>query len=113
LQNGHELFLYTNRDLGDNDGSIGVKRVDEPQHYGVVKLDSERVVDLVKNPYDPPSELAIIRVYVIEDTLALFAAFEDLVENDLRSAGNEYQLTDALDWIVVQSADLRILNVEG
>lgn len=112
FENGYEQFLNAHRDLGDIDGSIGVKRVDKPQHYGVVELDNDRIVDLVEKPDDPPSELAISGVYVVEDTPALFAALEHLVENDLRGAGNEYQLTDALERIVEQGADLRTFDVE-
>jgi glucose-1-phosphate thymidylyltransferase len=91
-------FLDAHTALGDVDGSIGVKRVDAPSNYGIVTMDGrgERIRALVEKPDDPPSNLAISGVYMIEDTAGLFDALESLIENDVRGAGDEYQLTDGL-----------------
>lgn len=112
FENGYEQFLNAHDELEDVDGSIGVKSVKEPQHYGVVELDGDRIVDLVEKPDVPPSEFAISGVYILEDTVALFDTLSYLIENDLRGAGDEYQLTDALDRMVNQGADLRTFDVD-
>lgn len=112
FENGYQQFISAHRSLGDVDGSIGVKRVDEPQHYGVVELDGDRIVDMVEKPDDPPSEFAISGVYVVEDTPALFDALGHMIENDLRGAGDEYQLTDALRQMVDDGAELGTFGVE-
>ncbi|QZX99898.1 sugar phosphate nucleotidyltransferase [Halobaculum rubrum] len=113
FENGYEQFLEAHRSLGDVDGSLGVKRVDDPQHYGVAELGSDdHIVDLVEKPDDPPSEYAISGVYIIEDSESLFQALEHLVEKDIRGAGDEYQLTDALSRMVDQGADLHTFEVE-
>lgn len=112
FENGYRTFLEANGALSGADGSIGVKQVDEPGHYGVVKLDGDRIVRLVEKPEDPPSDLAISGVYVVDDTDSLFDALTHIVENDLRGAGDEYQLTDALQRMIDEGADLRTFGVE-
>jgi glucose-1-phosphate thymidylyltransferase len=112
FENGHARFLEAHRDGDVPDASIGVKIVDEPSHYGVVELDDGRVQRLVEKPDEPPSDLAISGVYVVEDSPSLFAALEHIVENDLRGAGNEYQLTDALQRMVDDGGNLATFEVE-
>lgn len=113
FENGYEQFLAAHAGLGDVDGSLGVKQVDEPQYYGIVELDGDgRIVRLVEKPDDPPSDRAVSGVYVIEETPALFDALAHLVDNDVRGAGDEYQLTDALQLLVERGAALQTFTVE-
>ena len=109
FQNGYRTFLQANRDSSTTQGTIGVKPVEEPQHYGIVELSDGRISRLVEKP---PSDLAISGVYIIEDTPALFDALEYLVENDVRGAGDEYQLTDALNRMVEQDTELGTFEVD-
>lgn len=112
FENGYSDFLATHEANGETDGSIGIKPVDEPQHYGVAEVEDGRIVSLVEKPDDPPSNLAISGVYIIEDSPALFDALEHLVENDIRGAGDEYQLTDALARMIDQGATLGTFEVQ-
>jgi glucose-1-phosphate thymidylyltransferase len=100
FENGYETFLNAHGDLGDVDASIGLKEVDEPQHYGVAEVENTQITSLVEKPDDPPSNQAISGVYIVEDSAALFDALTYLVENDVRGAGDEYQLTDALQRMI-------------
>jgi glucose-1-phosphate thymidylyltransferase len=106
-------FLDAHRTLGDVDGSIGVKRVPEPSNYGIVTMDGDRIEGLVEKPADPSSDLAISGVYVVEDTRGLFDALESLIENDVRGAGDEYQLTDGLQRMLDAGATLGTFEVEN
>lgn len=113
FENGFDQFLSDHDELPSADGSIGVKRVDEPQHYGVAEMrDGGEIVRLVEKPADPPSEYAISGVYVVENSEALFDALDYLVENDVRGAGDEYQLTDALQRMIEQGQTLYPFEVE-
>lgn len=113
FENGYTSFLDAHRELRDPDASIGVKRVSDPRHYGVVEFgDDGWVKQLVEKPADPPSDYAISGVYVVEDSVALFDALGDLIENDVRGAGDEYQLTDALQRMVERGNDIGVFEVE-
>lgn len=113
FENGYQAFLEAHRGLDDADASIGVKSVEEPQHYGVAELDADgRVTRLVEKPDDPNSDLAISGVYVVENSRALFDALTYLIESDIRGTGDEYQLTDALQQMVERELTLRTFEVE-
>ncbi|WP_135536958.1 sugar phosphate nucleotidyltransferase [Halostella pelagica] len=110
FENGYDEFLAAHD--GSSAGSVGVKPVDEPEHYGVVDTYEGAVVDLIEKPSEPPSDLAITGVYVIEDTATLFDELEYLIENDVRGAGDEYQLTDALQGMTDRGCTLTTFEVD-
>lgn len=113
FERGYQSFIDAHEAQETTDGSIGTKRVDEPRHYGVVDVTEEgTVAALVEKPDDPPSDLAISGVYVIEDSESLFDALAHHIDNDIRGAGDEFQLTDALQQMVVEGASLRTFPVE-
>lgn len=112
FENGYDTFLDGNGE-GRIDGSIGVKTVEEPQHYGVVDVDGGgRIRSLVEKPDEPPSDLAISGAYIIHDSEALFDALDHLISNGHRGAGGEYQLTDALQRMLDEGAVLDTFAVE-
>ncbi|WP_137285808.1 sugar phosphate nucleotidyltransferase [Halorussus salinisoli] len=104
-------FIEAHRALGSVDGSLGVKQVDTPSSYGIVTLDGDEITNLEEKPDAPDSDLAISGVYFIEDSESLFEAIEYLIENDLRGAGDEYQLTDALQRMLDQGATFGTFDV--
>jgi len=111
FERGLDRFLAAHRSLEGVDGSIGVKRVDEPSNYGIVTVDGERVAGLSEKPDDPPSDLAISGIYFVEDAPGLFDALESLIEADHRGAGGEYQLTDALQRTLDRGAEFGTFDV--
>ncbi|GAA0656275.1 sugar phosphate nucleotidyltransferase [Salarchaeum japonicum] len=113
FENGYGTFLDAHDSLDDPDASIGVKTVDEPQHYGVAELsEGSRVERLVEKPDNPQSNYAISGVYIVENTDLLFDTLNHLVENDIRGAGGEYQLTDALQRMIESDARIDVFEVE-
>ncbi len=83
------------------DNVLGVRRVPDPERFGIVELDSagERVVRLVEKPALPKGNLALVGLYFVHDGERLRTAIEGLVGDDVRTRG-EYQLTDALQRMI-------------
>jgi glucose-1-phosphate thymidylyltransferase len=111
FEDGYENFVKSHESLGDVDGSIGVKRVDEPSNYGIVTSDGDAIARLEEKPENPDSNLAISGIYFIEDTDGLFDAIGYFIDNEIRGAGDEYQLTDALQRMLELDAEFGTFEV--
>jgi glucose-1-phosphate thymidylyltransferase len=111
FKGGYKEFADLHRCNGKCSGSIGVKDIDNPRHYGIVSLDDDgRVKKLVEKPKRSTSKLGIAGVYFIEDTPSLFKALDKIVAG--RGEG-EVQLTDALQLAVEKGANYRTFEVNS
>ncbi len=78
------------------DGVLWVQRIENPEQFGVVKLDAEgNITDFVEKPKTFVSDLAMIGIYSFKDGAALKAELNYLIDNHIMNGG-EYQLPDAL-----------------
>ncbi|MFM2267456.1 MAG: hypothetical protein RL757_897 [Bacteroidota bacterium] len=91
------LFRANFRFNPQADGIIWTQRVENPQAFGVVKIDAENVVtDFIEKPQTFVSNLAIVGIYYFRDGAYLRSKIEHLIENDIKYRG-EYQLTSVLE----------------
>jgi glucose-1-phosphate thymidylyltransferase len=78
----------------DYHAQIVLKRVNEPQHYGVAELENGRIVRLVEKPREPKSDLALVGIYMFD------ASIFEAVEAIKPSWRCELEITDAIQWLV-------------
>ncbi|MDK2971725.1 MAG: glucose-phosphate thymidylyltransferase [Candidatus Sumerlaeota bacterium] len=92
---------------------LGVREVEDPRRFGVVKLDAKgNISGMVEKPKDPPTNLAIVGVYKINDPALLFKGLDHIIKKDIRTA-KEIQLTDALAWMLEKGHVMRPFAIDG
>ena len=80
------------------DGIIWVQQVDDPSAFGVVKLNEENTItDFIEKPKNFVSDLAIIGIYYFKSGETLDKELQYLIDNDIKDAKGEFQLTVALE----------------
>jgi glucose-1-phosphate thymidylyltransferase len=106
LRDGIEGLVSTFR-AESPDALILLTEVEEPEHYGVAELDGERIVRLVEKPKDPPSNLALVGVYLFSPLI--FAAAEALEP----SWRGEYEITEAIQGLIDEGRRVQSEIVRG
>lgn len=87
---------------------ILLKRVPDPHRFGIAELDGAgNVVRLVEKPVDPPTDLALVGVYLFDRTI------NDAVRAIEPSARGELEITDAIQWLVDQGCRVRQEELTG
>lgn len=78
------------------DAVIWVKQVDEPEAFGVVKLNSNNeIVELVEKPKEFVSDLAVIGIYYFKEVSNLKKELQNVLDNNIQNGG-EYQINDGI-----------------
>ena len=76
------------------DALILLAHVEEPQRFGVARLEGSQVVELVEKPQDPPSDLALVGAYMFRPVIMQAAR---AIKPSWR---DELEITDAIQHLI-------------
>ena len=78
------------------DAVIWTKKVDNPEAYGVVKLNAQNhITELVEKPESYVSDQAVIGIYYFKDVAILKAKLQEVLDENITNGG-EYQINDGI-----------------
>ncbi|MBW4618453.1 MAG: glucose-1-phosphate thymidylyltransferase [Cyanosarcina radialis HA8281-LM2] len=107
IQSDLRLFLE-HFQTASLDALIMLREVANPTAFGVAKLDeSGRVLQLVEKPKIPPSNLALVGIYLFSHIV------HQAIANIAPSARGELEITDAIQYLIDGPKNVEARQLEG
>jgi len=91
----------------EHDALLLLTQVPDPWHYGVAELEGERIVRLVEKPDDPPSDMALVGVYLFGPKIF------DAARSISPSGRGELEITDAIQHLIDNGSQVESRTVGG
>lgn len=99
--------LFKNFESSDADASIVLTEVPDPSRFGIAVVEGDKIDRVVEKPKDPPSNLAIVGVYLFRSSV--FEAIDKLEP----SARGEYEITDAIQELINADKTIQPYRIQG
>ena len=107
LANGISRFTDEFR-AGGCDAQILLAHVPNANQFGVAELgDDGHIVQLIEKPENPPSDLALVGVYLFGESI--FSAVNAIEP----SPRGELEITDAIQWLIDNGRSVRPFVIDG
>ncbi|MFQ5801104.1 MAG: bifunctional sugar-1-phosphate nucleotidylyltransferase/acetyltransferase, partial [Candidatus Hydrothermarchaeales archaeon] len=87
--------------------TLGVRKVDDPQQYGIVEVEDGRVRSIVEKPSSSTSNLANAGIYVFSPEI--FKA----IKKTEKSERGEYEITSSIEILTKEDKDVRAVELSG
>jgi len=94
-------------EASDANALISLREVNDPSRFGIAVLDNGRINKVIEKPKDPPSNLAIVGIYLFRRSI--FKSIDEIPP----SARNEYEITDAIQHLIDSGQDVRPYIIDG
>jgi glucose-1-phosphate thymidylyltransferase len=108
LLTGGASHLVRQHEESGADATLMVKEVADPSRYGIVEVNDEGlIISLAEKPQVPRSNLAIVGVYAFEPSIGRAVA------SIAPSARGEYEITDAIQYLVDNGGTARAASMRG
>jgi glucose-1-phosphate thymidylyltransferase len=83
-----------------------LKEVEDPQRFGVVRMEGSRIAQIVEKPQNPPSNLAVIGIYMYDNDVF------DICKTLKPSGRGELEITDVNNAYLARG-DLSHVVIDG
>ena len=94
------------------DSVIWTKQVENPEAYGVVKLnDKQDIIELVEKPKTFVSNQAVIGIYYFKEVAALKEKLQEILDENVMNGG-EYQINDGIKRMMAEGKVFKTGTVE-
>lgn len=95
------------------ESALGLKRVDDPRDFGVAETEDDlRITRVIEKPNIPKSNMALVGIYKIKESDALFQALENIITHGYKTRG-EYHLTDAIMMMIKDGIIFRGFKIQN
>ena len=106
IKNGITSLVEEFNDRSPN-AQILLAKVSNPEQFGVAQLDGDRVVKLIEKPKEPPSDLALVGVYMFDKSIW------EAVESIEPSWRGELEITDAIQYLIEHGKTVEPHVIDG
>ncbi len=89
------------------DAMILLAHVLQPERFGVAELDGDHIVRLIEKPSEPPSDLALVGVYMFKSCIL------EACRSIKPSWRNELEITDAIQWMIDNGCQVEPHLIDG